>query len=146
MDWVRADGYQVSDDRRRIDIDQVWKWLSQDAYWAIGRARDVVARSIEHSMVFGLYAPDGRQAGVCRMVTDYATFAWLCDVYVDPSHRGNGAGTWMVELAVTHEALSGLKRQVLATADAHGLYEKMGYRRFGDVEAARWMLRDGDGR
>jgi len=93
-------------------------------------------------LAFGLFDPDGALVGFCRMVTDRATFAWLCDVYVDRAHRGTGAGTFMVGCALHHPDVADVKRQVLATADAHGLYEKFGFRAFSDADRDRWMVRE----
>ena len=137
MDWER-DGYLVSDDPARLDVDRVWRWLAEESYWAAGRPRHVVERAVAGSINLGLYRPDGQQVGYCRWVTDGATFAWLCDVFVDPSERGSGLGTWMVEQAVAHPGAQ-VRRQMLATADAHGLYAKFGFTPL--TEPARWMER-----
>jgi GNAT superfamily N-acetyltransferase len=128
----------VSTDVSRLDIDTVHRWLSTDAYWAIGRARDVVERAVAGSLNFGAYVDD-RQVGYARVVTDRATFAWLCDVYVDPDARGSGVGTALV--GAVDAALTDLKveRTVLATGDAHGLYAKFGFEPMPQPE--RWMLR-----
>jgi GNAT superfamily N-acetyltransferase len=141
VEWTK-DRYRVTDDRAAIDVDRVHRWLSDDAYWARGRARAIVERSLANSLALGLVHDDDGLVGACRMVTDRATFAWLCDVYVDPAHRGSGAGTFLVECAVRHPDVANVQRQVLATADAHGLYERFGFRRFGDDDRDRWMIRD----
>jgi GNAT superfamily N-acetyltransferase len=135
---LRRDGYLISTDPARLDRDAIWRFL-RTTYWSPGVARDVVERGIENSLVFGLYSADGEQAGFARVVTDYARFAWLADVFVLEAHRGSGLGVWLVETAVGHPRLAGL-RFVLATADAHGLYERFG---FGPVDAARLMERRG---
>ena len=137
----RADGYCVSDDIARIDRERVWRWMAEESYWAPGRGRDVQERAIDNSLCVGLYAPDGTQVGFCRFVTDRATFAWLCDVFVDPAHRGSGAGTFMIEFASAHPTIAPVRLQVLATRDAHELYRKVGYRGFTDDECTRWMVR-----
>jgi len=142
VEWTNSDGYRVTDDRSAIDVDRVHRWLSEDAYWALGRSRAVVERSLDESLVLGLFHRDGAFVGVCRMVTDRATFAWLCDVYVDRAHRGTGAGSFLVSCAVQHPDVADVKRHVLATADAHGLYEKFGYRNFSDEDRDRWMIRE----
>ena len=129
--------YEISDDPALLDRDAVHRWLSGESYWARGRAREVTERAIAGSVVLGAYARDGTQAAFARVVTDRATFAWLCDVFVDAAHRGRGLGTRIVAAALEHPELQGL-RWVLATADAHGLYERFG---FQPVEAARWMER-----
>lgn len=143
MEWSNGAGLVVSDDPTRVDVDLVHHWLSDDAYWAKGRSRAVVTRSIEGSIPFSLFDGLGAQIGFCRMITDRATFAWLCDVYIEPAHRGDGAGTFLVLCAVEHPDVARIKRQVLATTDAHGLYERFGFERFSDDERERWMLRPG---
>jgi GNAT superfamily N-acetyltransferase len=99
----------------------------------------VVERSIERSLVFGLFAPGGEQAGFARAVTDAATFAWLADVFVLEPHRGRGLGVWLVETVLAHPGLQGLRRILLATADAHELYRRLGFRQ---PEAERLMALD----
>jgi N-acetylglutamate synthase-like GNAT family acetyltransferase len=141
MEWTNGQ-YRVTDERAVLDLDRVHRWLSEDAYWALGRPRDIVERSIEESIAFGLVHRDDGLVGFCRMVTDRATFAWLCDVYVDRAHRGGGGGSFLVECAVRHPDVVGVRRQVLATADAPGLYEKFGFRRFAEADRDRWMIRD----
>ncbi|MEU1808376.1 GNAT family N-acetyltransferase [Micromonospora aurantiaca (nom. illeg.)] len=137
---TRADGYEISTDPDRIDLDRVHVWLSTDAYWALGRARETVARAFAGSIGFGVYRPaDGRQVAVARVVTDGATFAWLCDVYVDPAARGCGLGTWLAGAVRDHLGELGVRRILLATLDAHGVYAKIGFR---PVAADRWMELD----
>jgi len=123
---ARHDGYVISTDPGRLDRDAIWSFL-RTTYWAADVPRDAVERSIEHSLAFGLYAPQGAQAGFARVVTDHARFAWLADVFVLPAHRGKGLGVWLVEAVLGHRDLAGLSF-VLATADAHGLYERFGFR------------------
>lgn len=124
---TREDGYHLSSDPRRLDIDRVHHWLSTDAYWAIGRPREVLARAIEGSIGYGIYRPDGVQVAFARVVTDAATFAWLCDVYVDRAERGRGLGTWLVTAVQDDLSARGVRRILLATLDAHGLYTKLGF-------------------
>ena len=131
--WRRGE-YELSTDRRRVDVDLVHDFLARHSYWARGIPRAVVERSLEHSVVMGLYGPDG-QAGFARAVTDHATFAWLGDVFVVDAARGRGLGTWLVETLVGLPELAGLRRWMLATADAHDLY-----RRFGFAEPAPGIL------
>ena len=88
MRWTGPKGYWASDDRELVNVEWVHAWLSREAYWAQGRSFDLVAKSIEHSLVIGLYSADGTQVGFARFVTDYATFGWLCDVFVDTKHAG----------------------------------------------------------
>lgn len=133
--------YRISTDPSLVDVDVVHRFLSEESYWAVGRARDVVERSIEHSpLVVGAYR-EGRQVGFARMVTDLTTFAWLCDVFVLDEARGSGVGVAMVRTVVEHPAVVGIKRQFLATADAHGLYARYGYVPLTEPE--RWMIRPG---
>jgi GNAT superfamily N-acetyltransferase len=134
----RHDGYELSTDPARVDVDRVHRWLSSDAYWAIGRPREMVERAIAGSLVFGVYrSGDGEQVAFARTVTDEATFAWLCDVYVDRSARGTGLGTWLVSCVRDHLAATGVRRILLATLDAHGVYEKVGFTPIAEPD--RWM-------
>ena len=142
VEWKNEGGFRVTDDRSAIDLDVVHRWLSEDAYWALGRSRAVVERSVSESLTLGLFDRDDTLSGFCRMVTDRATFAWPCDVYVDRAHRGTGAGSFMVRCAVQHPDVGNVKRQVLATADAHTLYEKFDFRPFSDADRDRWMMRE----
>ncbi|WBB77943.1 GNAT family N-acetyltransferase [Micromonospora sp. WMMD882] len=125
---TRADGYQLCADPARLDLDRVHRWLSSDAYWALGRDRETVARAFANSIGFGVYRPsDGAQVAVARVVTDRATFAWLCDVYVDPVERGRGLGGWLAGAVRDHLTDLGVRRILLATLDAHGVYAAAGF-------------------
>jgi len=140
VDRRRDDGYEFTSDPDRLDLGLVHDWLSTDAYWALGRSRDTVDRSVAGSLVYGVYRPgDGRQVAFARAVTDSATFAWLCDVYVDPAERGRGLGTWMVGAVRDHLAGLGVHRVLLATKDAHGVYARLGFSPL--AEPGRWMER-----
>ena len=119
-------GYQISTDPAQLDLDAIFAYLSGTSYWAKGRPRDQIVRGIENSIPFGVYL-DGAQVGFARIVTDYATFAWLADVYVLDEHRGHGLGKALIEAVVEHPAVRPLPRILLATADAHGLYEQYGF-------------------
>ena len=130
------EGYEISSDPSRLDVEAIWTFL-RTAYWSAGVERHVVERSLEASIVFGLYAPDGSQAGFARLVTDEATFAWLADLFVLEEHRGRGLGVLLAEAAVAHAVGLGLRQVLLATADAHGLYERFG---FMAAEAGRYMV------
>jgi uncharacterized protein (DUF952 family) len=130
--------YTVSTDRTRIDIDTVFRFLSRDAYWSTGIPRDVVEIALNNSLCFGLYSPAGDQAGFCRVVTDRATYGYLADVFVLPDHRDLGLGLWLVQCAVDHPELAGLRSWQLGTRDAHGIYERLGWRA---ADPARWMAR-----
>ncbi|MEM7092882.1 MAG: GNAT family N-acetyltransferase [Actinomycetota bacterium] len=139
----RAHGaHVVSTDRSRLDFDLVHRALNQDAYWAIGRSRATIERSFANTLlVGGAYTQDGSTVGFARMVTDLATFGWLCDVWVEPEARGTGLGVVLVETLVEHPDVATIKRQMLATADAHELYSRFGYEPM--VDADRWMTRSG---
>jgi len=120
-------GYEVSTDPARIDLDYVHRYLSEQSYWAGAIPRDVVARSVANALSFGLYAPNGAQVGFARVITDRATFAWLADVFIDPGRQGLGLGKGLMDVVVAHPDLQGLRRFMLVTADAHGLYERYGF-------------------
>lgn len=120
------DGYRISDDPARIDPDAVHAFLSC-SYWAEGIPREVVARALAHSLCLGIYAPDGAQVGLVRVVTDRATFAYLCDVYVLEPHRDRGLAKAAMRLLLTHPQLQGLRRMQLVTQDAHALYAEFGF-------------------
>ncbi|MFD3356908.1 GNAT family N-acetyltransferase [Streptomyces fradiae] len=120
--------YEISTDPARLDRVRIHRWLSTDAYWALGRSREKQDRAIDGSLGFGAYdARSGEQVAFARVVTDRATFAWLCDVYVEPGARGTGLGTALVAAVREHLEPYGLSRVLLATHDAHGVYEKLGF-------------------
>ena len=134
---VHRDHFTISTESTRLDLDAIADMLSH-AYWAAGRPREIIVRSIRHSLVFGLY--DGkRQIGLARVVSDYAIFAWLCDVFIHEEYRGQGLGKWLMETVTGHPDLQGLKRILLATRDAHGLYAQFGWKPLSSPE--RWMER-----
>ncbi len=135
-EW-RRDDYVISTDPSLLDLDVVHGFL-QRSYWAADRPFETVRRSVEHSLNFGLYpVGDRRQVGFARVVTDFATFAWLCDVFIDETHRGQGLGVWLTETVLGHPRLEGLRVWLLGTRDAHGLYEKVGFEPVSPPE--RWM-------
>lgn len=122
--------YEIDDARERIDLDVVHGYLTR-SYWAAGIPKELVARSLARSLVFGVYR-DAVQVGFARVVTDAATFAWLCDVFVLESERGRGLSKRLMECVVGHPELQGLRRFILATRDAHGLYRRFGFEPLGD--------------
>lgn len=134
---VHRDRFTVSTDPDRLDLDRICGWLA-DAYWSRTRTRATIVRSIAHSLCFGVYAPD-RQVAFARVTTDFATVAYLGDVVVDPAYRGDGLGVWLVEAILAHPELQGLRRWLLATQDAHGLYARFGFTPLAAPE--RWMER-----
>jgi GNAT superfamily N-acetyltransferase len=137
QEWRRGE-YTISTDRARLDVELIHKYLSESSYWAQGRPREVVERSIEHSLAFGIYL-GAQQVGFARVITDYATFAWIADVFVVEEFRGQGLGKWLSEVLIAHPELQGFRRWVLATKDAHELYRRVGFQELQRVE--RWMER-----
>lgn len=135
--WERGD-YAITTDRARLDVDMIHRWLSNESYWASGRSREVVQRSIDNALCFGIYKQN-EQVGFARIVTDYATFAWVADVFVLEAQRGRGLSKWLMEVILAHPQLQGFRRWVLSTKDAHGLYERFGFIKLHRPE--RWMER-----
>ena len=133
--WQR-DEYEIDTDPARLDLDLTYRFLSEEAYWSQGVPREILERAVGNSMVFGAYK-DGGQAGFVRVVSDKATFAWICDVFVLPEHRGQGLGKYLMECVMAHPDLQGLRRWMLATRDAHGLYQQYGFTELHD--ATRFM-------
>jgi GNAT superfamily N-acetyltransferase len=136
METRREDGYTISTDPQRVDLDVVWGFL-RTSYWSPGIDRETVGRGLANSIVFSLFDPQGAQGGFARVVTDHTRFAWLADVFVLDAHRGRHLGVWLVETVLSHPDLAGI-RMLLGTADAHGLYERFGFRA---VDATRMMER-----
>jgi len=123
---AERDGYRVSTDPALLDVATIHSFLSERSYWAQGRTLEVTRTAIANSLCFGLYAPDGSQVAFARVVTDYVTFAWLCDVFVLEEHRGQGLGKWLVACVTSHPALHGINAFILATRDAQELYSRYG--------------------
>ncbi len=117
----------ISTDKSLIDVNTVYDFLSVQSYWAKGRSMATIQRSIENSLCFGVYM-DGKQVGFARVVTDYAVFAWIMDVFIDPNYRGKGLGKKLIEAIKTHKDLQTLYRWGLTTTDAHGLYQQFGFK------------------
>jgi GNAT superfamily N-acetyltransferase len=134
---LRHGDYLITDDPSRLDLDVIHAYLSRESYWAADIPRDIVERSLQNSLCLGAYAPGspsagapakaGAQVGLARLVTDYATYAWLCDVFVIESHRRHGLGKALIQAVVSHPRLQNLRRLALATRDAHGLYAQFGF-------------------
>ncbi len=123
-EWRRGE-YLISTDKSRLDLTLIHNFLTT-SYWATGIPLEVVRRSVEHSLSFGLYKED-QQIGYARVITDYATFAYLGDVFILEPFRGQGLSKWLMEVVVTHPELQGFRRWILLTKDAHGLYKKVGF-------------------
>ena len=137
MEWRNGE-YMITTDPARIDRQAVQQFLA-DSYWAADRQPEIIHRSLDNSLAFGLFH-GGRQVGMARVVSDYATFAWLCDVYIEPAHRGSGLGKWLMSVVMDHPELKGLRRWLLATRDAHALYEQFGFTELPDPK--RLMIRN----
>lgn len=134
MEYKR-NSFIISDDPAKLDLDAICDFLSR-AYWAEKRPREVIEKSIRFSLNFGVY--DGnRQVGFARVITDYATFAYLCDVFIHEEYRGHALGKWLMESILAHPNLQGLRRWSLATRDAHGLYKQFGFAELSNP--ASWM-------
>jgi GNAT superfamily N-acetyltransferase len=137
--YTRGD-YMISTDSARLDVDAIHAYLSR-SYWANLRPREIIDISLRHSLNFGVYhiTPQGStQVGLARIVTDYAIFAYLCDVYVLEEHRGHGLGKWLIDTMIADPALKHVVRIMLATRDAHGLYAQFG---FAPAKPEIWMER-----
>ena len=134
-------GYSITTDRDRLDPDAIHAFISR-SFWAEGIPKETMARAIANSLCFGLF--DGaNQVGFARVVTDRATYAYLCDVYVLESHRARGLGKWLMEAVMAHPDLQGLRRFQLVTRDAHGLYERHGFNTPADPERHMEIFRHG---
>ncbi len=137
----RRGAFAITTDPARLDIDAIHAYLTR-SYWAEGIARELVLRSIENSLCFGLF--DGsRQIGFARVITDHATFAYLCDVYVLEEQRGAGFGKWLMETVMSHPDVQGLRRWLLMTRDAHGLYAQHGFSPLAKPGSAMEIARPG---
>ncbi len=139
-EWRVPSGHWASDDPSLIDIAFVHHWLSTQSYWARSRPREDTERAVANSLNVGLFTESADQEGFCRWVTDGATFAWLCDVFIDPAHRGKGLGVFLVEVATAHPTVRRL-RLLLGTADAHELYRKFGFTSVAHPERLMEVLR-----
>ena len=137
-----AADFEFSTDAARLDLDRVHRWLAEEAYWAIGRPRAAQDAAIAASRNYGIYdRSNGDQLAYARVVTDGVTFAWLCDVFVSVEARGRGVGVALIEGVMASLVPLGLRRIALTTGDAHGLYEKFGFRSLDHPE--QWMARAG---
>ena len=136
-----ASDYEISTDPTRLDIGAMHAYLTR-SYWSPGIPFATVERAARHSLCFGLYEKSsGKQVGLSRVVTDHATFAYLCDVYVLEEHRGRGLGKFMMSAVMAHPALTGARRTMLGTRDAHGLYAQYGFRAPPDDGVLMQILR-----
>ena len=124
MEWKQGE-FTITDRREDLDIETIHNFL-RESYWAKGIPRAIVEKAVNYSLCFGLYH-NSKQIGFGRAVSDHATFAYLADVFVVPAYRGRGLGKWLVSCVLAHPELQGLRRWMLATLDAHGLYEQNGF-------------------
>jgi GNAT superfamily N-acetyltransferase len=132
---VTKDNYSITTEKIKLDIDFIHQFLTR-SYWAEGISKEIVAKSIEGSLCFGVF--DGnRQVGFARMITDGGTFAYLADVFIEKNYRGKGLSKWLMQIIMSHPELQGLRRILLATKDAHGLYSQFGFAPLNNPE--RWM-------
>ena len=132
---THRDRFTISTDPALLDIDAIFDFLTR-AYWANTRPRKRTEHAIQNSLVFGVYDGD-RQIGVARVVSDYSVFAYLCDLFIHEDYRTHGLGKWLVETVLEHPDLKEVRRWLLATHDAHGLYERFGFASIEEPE--RWM-------
>jgi N-acetylglutamate synthase-like GNAT family acetyltransferase len=127
--------FTITTDKEKFDVEFIHSFLTR-SYWAEGISKEVIKRSIEGALCFGLFEND-KQIGFARMITDKATFAYLADVFIIEEYRGRGLSKWLMEVIMSHPSLQGLRRMMLATKDAHGLYQKFGFTALNNVD--RWM-------
>lgn len=130
--------YTISTDRSKLNISIIHNYISNESYWGKSRSLEVVKKSIENSLPFGVYYKN-EMIGFARVLTDFATFAWVADVFILTKHRSKGLSKWLMETILSHPELQGFRRWVLATKDAHELYRRFGFRELNKPE--RWMER-----
>ena len=132
---IIKDHFTISTENEKFDINSIHSFLTR-SYWAEGISKEVIKRSIEGSLCFGVFT-NNKQIGFARMITDKATFAYLADVFIIEEYRGLGLSKWLMEVIMSHPELRGLRRMMLATKDAHGLYKKFGFTPLNNAD--RWM-------
>ena len=125
-------GITISTELARFELDRIYHWLTTEAYWSKGKPRHLFDRAIAHSTCFGAFLPSGEQAAFARIVSDHATFAYLCDVFVFPEHRGKGISTAIMDTIMAHPSTQYVRRFMLATTDAGGLYARYGFTPLAD--------------
>ena len=132
---IAKNQFTITTDKEKFDVEFIHSFLTR-SYWAEGISKEVIKRSIEGALCFGLFEND-KQIGFARMITDKATFAYLADVFIIEEYRGRGLSKWLMEVIMSHPSLQGLRRMMLATKDAHGLYQKFGFTALNNID--RWM-------
>lgn len=130
-------GYLISTNKAKLNLSLIHNYLANTSYWAEGRPLEVVKKSIQNSLCFGVYQVD-QQIGFARVITDYATFAWMCDLFILHEFKGRGLGKWLLESIIRHPDLQGLRRIMLATRDAHSLYSSYGG--FASLAQPDWIM------
>lgn len=135
---VSRNGFVISTDKSRLDIAAMHDFLSKEAYWSLNVPIAIIAKTVENALNFGLYEGE-KQIGYAKIISDYATIAYLGDVYVLPEYRGRGLSKWLMETVHSHPQLQGLRRWILLTGDAHGLYRQFGWTDIAAPE--KWMER-----
>jgi GNAT superfamily N-acetyltransferase len=135
---IYKDDFWISTDKSKLDVAAIHRFLSTKAYWCLNIPRDTVQAAIQHSLCFGLYQNE-KQVGFARVISDFATIAYLGDVYILEEYRGNGLSKWLLETVMNHPDLQGLRRWILLTRDAHGLYRSFGWTDLADP--SNWMER-----
>lgn len=140
MEWVRGEVI-ITDDKSKIDLKEVIDFLQNRSYWAKGRSKDRIIKSIENSHCYGVYLND-KMIGFARVITDYATFSYLCDLYIHEKMRGKGYGKILVETIINDPTVSDVKYMTLFTKDAHKLYEKYGFDYFEDHKKVMKLFKE----
>lgn len=138
MSWLRH-GFEINTDKTKLDQESILRML-RATYWASEVPPPDLWESILNSRAYGMYSPDGEQAGFARIVTDATRFAWLSDVYILPVHRGRGLGKWLIETVISDPALAKVRRMLLSTNDAHALYKEHGFDTIEGNEASNMMM------
>jgi len=134
--WVNNDKYTITDDKKKIDLSVLHKYLSEESYWSRGIPFDIVKKAIENSICFSILSPSKEFIGFARMITDSATFGYLADVFVLDGHKGNGLGKWLMEIIISYPEFKSLRNWFLYTKDAQSFYEKYGWKRIKHLKQA----------
>lgn len=142
MEFIK-DGFTISTDLAKMDLVAVHHFLSTQAYWCLNIPFERVKKAAEHSLNFGLFDGEGKQAGYARVISDHSTIAYLGDVYVLPEWRGRGLSKWLIGTVMEHPELQGLRRWILLTGDAHGLYRQFGWKEIARPELWMEVTKDG---
>ena len=136
----RNKNFLVSTDPGKLDIAAIHEFLSKESYWAKGIPKEIMRRAIENSLCFGVYE-NSKQIGFARIITDHATFAYLCDVYILETHRGKGLAKWLMSAIMAHPTMQGLRRLNLVTRDAHRLYKQFGFTALNNPDGYMELVR-----